>query len=247
MGGAVKVGDTVRRPAGPWSPTIHRLLAHLHERGIGWVPRAIRYDDRGHEVMTYLPGTVPQYPLPDWVWTDEVLVTAVTMMAEFHDASSTFDTTGATWQLPAHEPREVVCHNDFAPYNMVFTDTRLTAVIDWDTASPGPRTWDLAYLAYRLVPLCDPANGDGIASTIGEKCRRLVLLSQVYGHGAAPGAVATTAVTRLQDLAAFTETRAAQVGERLLGHVELYHRDARWIRDHVTELSAGEQRPHDGA
>ena len=31
--GVVRVGDTVRRPAGPWTPAVHALLTHLHEAG----------------------------------------------------------------------------------------------------------------------------------------------------------------------------------------------------------------------
>ena len=29
----VRVGDTVRRPAGPWTPAVHALLTHLHDEG----------------------------------------------------------------------------------------------------------------------------------------------------------------------------------------------------------------------
>jgi hypothetical protein len=34
-GGAVRVGDTVRRTAGPWTPAVHALLAHLAGKGPG--------------------------------------------------------------------------------------------------------------------------------------------------------------------------------------------------------------------
>ncbi len=237
MGGAVRVGDTVRRTSGAWTPTIHRLLEHLHARGVTWVPRPLGYDDDGREVVDYLPGIVPNYPLPDWIWEDAVLVAAVTRMAEFHDVTGDFHTAGTSWQLPSHEPQEVVCHNDFAPYNMVFVDNSLTGVIDWDTASPGPRVWDLAYLAYRLVPLCDPVGGDGIASPIGEKRRRLELACTTYGSAATLHDVATTAIDRLHDLAAFTETRAREA-PHLSGHVRLYQRDSRWIAEHLTELTS---------
>jgi aminoglycoside phosphotransferase (APT) family kinase protein len=33
------------------------------------------------------------------------------------------------------------------------TDGRPVALIDFDVAHPGPRAWDLAYAAYRFVPL----------------------------------------------------------------------------------------------
>ena len=150
----VRRGDTVRRPTGPWTPTVQRWLGHLRAQGLRCVPVPLGLDGQGREVLSYLPGTAPQDPMPDWVYRDEVLVQAARLMAELHTASAGLDRTGAVWQLPTHEPAEVVCHNDFAPYNLVFdADHRLTGVIDWDTASPGPRVWDLAYLAYRLVPL----------------------------------------------------------------------------------------------
>ncbi|MEU4620444.1 aminoglycoside phosphotransferase family protein [Actinoplanes sp. NPDC023801] len=229
MGGAVRAGDTVRRPAGPWTPTIQRLLAHLRAHGIDFVPEPFGVDDTGRDNVSYLPGTVLDGELPSWVWHDDVLVAAAGRLARLHAASAGFDTTGAVWRIPAHEPAEVICHNDFAPYNMVFTGHDLTGVIDWDTASPGPRIWDLAYLAYRLVPLTDPANTETIDTGLPERSRRLRLLCHAYGPGPRPHDVLTVAAERLHDLAAFTAARAADGHEHLHAHVALYHRDAAWI------------------
>jgi len=237
MAGAVRVGDSVRRHAGAWTPTIQRLLGHLSDQGLTWIPRPLGQDERGRDSLTYLPGLVPQYPLPEWIWHDDVLTTAARLVAQLHEASTGFDTHGAVWQLPAHEPAEVICHNDFAPYNMVFTDERLTGVIDWDTASPGPRVWDLAYLAYRLVPLTDPANADGLNNSPAERARRLRLLCAAYGPAVNPADVAAAAVPRLEELAAFTAARADDGHEHLRSHVELYRRDARWIAAHTDQLS----------
>jgi hypothetical protein len=44
--GVVRVGDTVHREAGPWTPTVQRLLAHVRARGMTEVPEA-RVDDGG--------------------------------------------------------------------------------------------------------------------------------------------------------------------------------------------------------
>jgi hypothetical protein len=46
-GGVVRVGDTVRRPAGPWTPAVHALLDHLHGVGFHGAPRPLGLDDRG--------------------------------------------------------------------------------------------------------------------------------------------------------------------------------------------------------
>lgn len=183
---------------------------------------------------------MPQYPLPDWIWSEDVLADAARHLAQLHAATTDFDTTDAVWLLPAHEPIEVVCHNDFAPYNMVFADGRLSGIIDWDTCSPGPRVWDLAYLAYRLVPLTDPANSDGLDSDVNQRARRLRLVCDAYSHGHSdslePADVLAVAVQRLFDLAAFTQSRADFGQEDLGDHVDLYRRDAGWITAHGMDL-----------
>ena len=79
----------------------------------------------------------------------------------------------ACWQWPAHEPVQVICHNDFAPYNLMFENGKLTGVIDLDLASPGPRVWDMAYTAYRFVPLTDPSNPDAPFPGAQAQARRL--------------------------------------------------------------------------
>jgi len=240
MSATVRVANTVRRTAGPWTPTIHRLLRHLHGRGIAWVPRPLGMTDEPEprEVLTFLPGTVPQDPMPAWVWTDAVLVDAAARLAALHGAGCDFDTAGGCWQLPVHAPAEVICHNDFAPYNLVFDAGRAIAgVIDWDTASPGPRVWDVAYLAYRLVPLAAPANPDiGRRGDRDERRRRLALLCESYGHDLEPAEVAATAVRRLRELADFTAARAAAGPPQLDDHVRLYRDDAVWLSASLREF-----------
>ncbi len=82
--------------------------------------------------------------MPAWVWSEHLVLDAASRLAQLHQASASFDTTGAVRQIPVHEPAEVICLNDVAPYNMVFDDDhRLRGLIDVDTASPGPRVWDL--------------------------------------------------------------------------------------------------------
>ena len=55
-GGAVRVGDTVRRAAGPWTPAVHSLLAHLADEGFAGCPRPLGFDTRGREVPSFLAG-----------------------------------------------------------------------------------------------------------------------------------------------------------------------------------------------
>jgi Ser/Thr protein kinase RdoA (MazF antagonist) len=238
MSAVVRVADTVHRTAGPWTPTIHRLLRHVHARGIAWVPAPIGMSENGRELLTFLPGTVLQYPMPEWAWTDGVLVDAGAHLAAVHRATSDFDATGGCWQLPTHAPVEVICHNDFAPYNLVFDDRHaIVGVIDWDTASPGPRVWDLAYLAYRLVPLGRPDNPDAPnRGGLAERRRRLALLCRTYGHRLYPAFVASTAVQRLHELADFTAASATAGAQHVADHVKQYRDDADWLAAHLPDI-----------
>ena len=232
MNAVQRIGDTVHRQAGPWTPTVHRLLDHLHSNGIDWVPDTLGYDDDGREVLSFLPGLVPNYPLPSWVWDESVLVSAVEHVRAFHDVTEGFACPDDVWQLASHEPAEVVCHNDFAPYNLVFDDRHvLTSVIDCDTASPGPRVWDLAYLAYRVVPLTGPSNTDTPAFDAAARTRRLDLLCTTYGHAIAATDVISTTIERLHDLAAFSDARASTNAE-LAVHAQMYRDDAVWLQNH---------------
>src|SRR5438045_1578734 len=86
----VRVGDTVRRNVGPWTPAVHALLRHLEYIGFTGAPRVLGFDERGREVLSYLEGECGSYPLgPDWV-TDDALVAVATMLRMYHDAQFGF-------------------------------------------------------------------------------------------------------------------------------------------------------------
>jgi hypothetical protein len=235
----VRVGDTVRRGAGAWTASVHDLLRHVRAREVLWVPEPRGRDALDREVVGFVEGYVPSYPMPTWVWEDSVLVAAARMLRQYHEATVDFPRAHGCWQLPARDPDEVICHNDFAPYNFVFRDRVLHGVIDFDAASPGPRAWDLSYLAYRLVPLAGPGNRDAIASSDGSRAARLRRLCAAYGDGVTPGAVLALAPARLDELAVLTAARADDGGgARLHHHVDVYRADARYIREHRSALLA---------
>jgi Ser/Thr protein kinase RdoA (MazF antagonist) len=195
---AARRGDTAVRPAAPWTESVHALLAHLRARGITWVPEP-RGIAAGVARVSWVEGEVPAYPMPAYVWAPAVLDRAAAMLRELHDAGEGFDRADRTWALPDHEPAEVICHNDFAPYNLAFRDGLPAGVIDFEAASPGPRAWDLAYLAYRLVPLAHPSNPD--LPPQPDPRARLARLCAAYG-GIAPSDVLALVPDRLRELAA---------------------------------------------
>ena len=62
----------------------------------------------------------------------------------------------SVWPVATHtrtpEGSGIIAHHDLAPWNLVIGPARW-AFIDWDTAAPGSRLWDLAYALHGFVPL----------------------------------------------------------------------------------------------
>ena len=233
----VRVGDTVRRAAGPWTPTIHALLRHVRAAGFDAVPEPLGIDEQGREILSFVPGRVATYPLDDFVLAERTTVAVARMLRAYHDASASFTAPpGAAWQWPAHAPAEVICHNDFCPYNLTFAGEELTGVIDWDLASPGPRVWDMGYTAYRFVPLTDPENPDAPYPGAAEQERRLGVFCDAYGDARiGPADVTAAAIARLRDIVAFIVDSAAagdpaQTAVLERGDVAIYERDIAYLQ-----------------
>ena len=87
-GGAVRSGDTVRRAAGPWTPAVHALLAHLAAKAFTGAPRPLGFDERGREVLTFLKGetTGSRKPWPPWTHAEETLDQVARWMRAYHQA-----------------------------------------------------------------------------------------------------------------------------------------------------------------
>jgi hypothetical protein len=156
-GGAVRVGGTVRKAAGPWTPAVHALLAHLAGKGFAGAPRPLGIDRRGREVLTFLDGETvgSARPWPAWTRSDDTLLQVARWMRGYHDAVADFvPPPGAVWRMGGQwRPGLIVGHNDTAPYNAVRRAGRLAGFFDWDMAGPVTAEWDLAFAAFSWVPL----------------------------------------------------------------------------------------------
>jgi hypothetical protein len=179
-----RVGGTVRRGTGAWTPAVHALLRHLERAGFDGAPRVLGFDAQGREVLTYVPGDVPRNAGPDVV-NDRALFEVGRLLGRYHEATRGFSLPpGVVWHGGGvgPGPGEVVCHNDLAPRNTVFREGRPVAFVDFDLASPAPPGWDVAHLAWQFVPLADD---DGCArhgwSSPPDRPGRLLLLCDGYG------------------------------------------------------------------
>lgn len=137
MGPVVRLGDVVRRVAGDRTPAVHRLLRHCRAAGLTGVPEVRGLTDDGHELLGFIAGDVPAYPMPDWAWGEDALLSSARLLSHLHAASADCD-RGGPWRSPVHEPVEVICHNDFAPYDLVYRDGRAVGAIDFDLPHPAP-------------------------------------------------------------------------------------------------------------
>jgi aminoglycoside phosphotransferase (APT) family kinase protein len=188
LGGAWRIGDTVRRATGAWSPTVHALLRHLESRGFP-APRFLGIDAHGREVLTYLDGDTvgTAQPWPDWAYAEGSLVAVAQWIRGYHDAVADFvPPAAARWRMSdrAWRPGLIVAHNDLAPYNAVWGSGGLTGFIDWDLASPAEPGWDLAFAAFSWVPLHARrvVAAEGFAD-FGSRPRRLRQFLDAYGNG----------------------------------------------------------------
>jgi Ser/Thr protein kinase RdoA (MazF antagonist) len=151
--GVVRVGETVRRRAGPWTPAVHALLEHLWSVGFRGAPRPLGIDGQGREIFTYAPGEVPWPTRFDLLEPPGQLARVGRLIRDLHDALAAFTPPpDARWNvlIPA-DRQELIVHHDLAPWNLVVGDSWV--LIDWDNAGPGSRLWDLAYAVHGFVPM----------------------------------------------------------------------------------------------
>lgn len=227
--------NTVLRPMGPWSPTVHRLLLHLRTRGFTLSPGYRGVTNEGLEILDYMEGTVGGYPITPEAETREALRSAAHALRNLHDASVTFTRERSDkWMLAPRAPSEVICHGDFGPHNCVLEGTSVVGMIDFDTAHPGPRVWDVAYSVYRWAPM-SIAPGVSGARTVREQAERAQLFCDEYGlTRESREQLVDVIVERLRALVDFMRHQAAGGVEAYARHVErgddvLYEADIEYV------------------
>ncbi len=229
----VRVGDTVRRPAGEWTPGVHALLRHLEAVGFEGAPRPLGLDEQGREIVTYIAGRVVHPDHEDLIATDQALASVAGLIRRYHDAAESFPDIGAyRWAQRGGDPRgphELLCHNDLASWNLIALDGGGWAFIDWDGAAPGRRAWDLGWAVTGLVPLF-PDRGISERDVL----RRLAVFADGYGRDRIPNDVLAVGLERCRHEADLIERRGA-AGEapyaRLLaeGHAQSWNAAAEHI------------------
>ncbi len=233
VAGAVRVGDTVRRPAGLWSVGVDALLRHLEERGFEGAPRSLGFDERGRHVVEWIEGET----------LTNMNTTAVAkyrrvgeLIRDFHDAVEDFQPpTGTQWNIVIPpDRRDLVIHHDLGPWNLVCGDGRWV-FIDWDNAGPGSRLWDLSYAAHGFIPLQPGTEPQ-------EAGRRLSALADSYGLEQADrqrlAGILVRRILSMYDLLAHGHRAQEQPWSRLWdeGHGEVWAADAAFTRANLAVI-----------
>ncbi|WP_155373872.1 phosphotransferase [Catellatospora vulcania] len=190
--GVVRVGDTVRRPAGPWTEGVDAFLRHLQEAGFTGAPRALGRDEQGRQVLEFVSGEIGD---ATGTYTLAELAEIGRMQRGLHDAAASFaPAPGTRWESPIPPDRtELICHNDVSPWNLVRAE-RGWVLIDWDNVAPSSRLWDLSYAAQSMAGMSprrdpaesaarlraftggyglDPSEGPELAALLGRRARAM--------------------------------------------------------------------------
>lgn len=158
-GKLVRLGDYVLRPADE-DPAIEQLIIEVGKVFSG-IPATFGRDTKGRLKLEWIEGESAEIFDEDEERSRARLLSVGALLRELHDSTASIATGKAATSRDSLDPsgvHEVICHGDAGPGNIVFRDGRAFALIDWEMAAPGRRSWDLATALRYWAPFRNPAN-----------------------------------------------------------------------------------------
>ena len=238
-------GRIVYKDRKPQSATTQRLLQHLQSKGITFCPKPLGFDNKDREMLSFMCGnTIDDFPNVSSIDNKvETVKQAASMLRKFHDATIDFiRQDDDIWWLryDGDLPKEVICHNDFAPYNITFENNSPIGLIDFDTACPAPRVWDIAYAVYRFVPLSESVY-DCVSATyrdynkVKDGEERKTLLTAFLNEYGFYNDVEEYIIQRLSALVTLFDLECAKDNQAFVkmkqeGHQDFYIREIEFIK-----------------
>lgn len=236
--------NAVIRPMNPWTKSVHHFLAFLEQQQVSFVPKPLQITAE-NESVSFMPGEVFNDPLPDFFYTDEMIVSAAKLLRNFHDVGENYLqllTGNEQWMLQTKGTIDVMCHGDFAPYNVTIIDHLAANIIDFDTLHPGSRLKDIAYALYRWCPLYSP---EFTEISLEKQIQRSKLFLKNYGldkkvYVELPDII----VERLEELVAYMRQQASQNNADFqkniaAGHLQQYETDIQYLTKNRSAFIAG--------
>lgn len=161
----IRVGTTVHRPAGWWTPAVHDLLKHLENVGFNYAPKFLGFDDEGREVLSYIKGETGSKgnwkPIWQKITNEEGLRKFAKLLRAYHDAVADYTPhAGSEWASSTKtlQPGEIICHGDFGVWNIIWQDDNPVGIVDWDMAYPAKPEYDILYALEYAAPFRDDDN-----------------------------------------------------------------------------------------
>lgn len=146
--------ETVTRPAGTHTATVHSFLQHLRAKGLDCVPEPVSLDGET-ETLRFIEG---ESGGDGWKHQhdEQGLRSAARILRRIHDASADWaPPDDAVFAAPAVDGGDVFVNADPGPWNFVWRDGEAVALIDWDFLHRAPRLSDVAYALLWFAPLRD--------------------------------------------------------------------------------------------
>ena len=236
--GIYKSGKTVIRPRTPFSENIHQFLRDIRKAGFTKCPVPHGFDENGNEVLEYIEGDVSNYPLSREFSSLEIVYSAGRVLNQFHAASETVFKSinkNLQWLLPNRSQPQLICHGDYAPYNVVVKNAEVIGMIDFDTIHFGTKPDDIAYGMYRWATLFRQSSPDRIGP-LEMQIKRAKVFCDGYGLSAESRAgLVDVMIKKIEALVLFMRENAKAGNQAFVqnirdGHDTGYEGDVEYLK-----------------
>lgn len=182
----MRIGDQVARPAHPQTPFVEHFLQHLQRNGVALGPVPLGTDEQGRQRLSYIPGTAPTSPYPDWAFDEDLLTDLAEQQQALHRAAADYQPLpDAVWAVsggnyfPPGSVGTAFCHNDLCMSNVIvdIDARRVAGFVDFDYVAPVNPLFDIAVLARHWAPFGDPNAATAIDL---DRVRRFRLICDVH-------------------------------------------------------------------
>ena len=158
-GRLVRSGDFLLRPADE-AVEVEQVIIEVG-KVFGGAPKTFGRDSHGRLKLEWIEGESADAFQGDDEQSKSLLHSVGALLRDLHDSTEGAVTKRISAFRDSLDPsgiQEVVCHGDAGPGNIVLRDGVAFALIDWEMASFGRRSWDLATALRYWAPFRNPEN-----------------------------------------------------------------------------------------